>query len=462
MPPFNISEAYITPEMGGKDFMSYVLVIDTNKKPVNPCHPGEARALLDEGKAAVFRQMPFTIILKEESKDVIRPLRVKIDPGSKATGVALVDDKSGKVLQAIEIKHRSGTITQSMTSRRSIRHFRRSRNTRYRKPRFDNRTRQDGWLPPSVESRLANVMTLVRKLITFCPISDISIEIAKFDTQRMQNPEISGVEYQQGELAGYDVREYLLEKFRRTCVYCKVQNVPLEIDHIAPKSRGGSNRVSNLTISCRPCNQTKGNQTAAEFGHPKVQHLAQAPLKDAAAMNVMRYVLLDRLKVFHLPIETGTGAQTKHNRAQQNLEKEHWIDAACVGASTPKRLIIKDANPLLVKATGHGSRQMCRVNKHGFPRTGSKKGKKHLGFQTGDMVKAVVLTGKKKGRYCGKAAVRASGYFNITTDTGVVQGINHKHCKLIHRCDGYSYSYLPALPLRSKERSIRAATGGLK
>ncbi len=104
----------------------------------------------------------------------------------------------------------------------------------------------------------------------------LSLELVKFDTQLMQNAEISGVEYQQGELAGYEVREYLLEKFGRRCAYCRKTNVPLQIEHIVPKVRHGSNRVSNLTLACKACNDAKGKRTAAEFGHPEIQTQAQA------------------------------------------------------------------------------------------------------------------------------------------------------------------------------------------
>ncbi len=427
-----------------------VLVIDTNKKQLNPCRPAEARLLLNKGKAAVFRQYPFTIILKEESQEEVRPLRLKIDPGSKTTGIALVDDATGKVVYALEIQHRSTTISQAITSRRSIRRSRRNRKTRYRPARFNNRTRKEGWIAPSLESRIAHVETWTRRLIQFCPITAMSYEDVKFDTQLMRNPQISDVQYQQGELQGYEVREYLLEKFNRTCSYCQVKEVPLEIDHIVPKSRGGGNSISNLTLACTPCNQTKGNQTADEFGHPDVQKQANAPLRDAAAMNIIRSVLLKRLNAFGLPIETASGGRTKFNRTQQGFEKTHWIDAACVGASTPKKLHIKGIKPLYVKATGHGSRQMCRVDTYGFPRTGPKKGKKHYGFQTGDIVKAVVIEGKKKGTHMGKVAVRTNGFFNITHASGVVQGIKHTYCKLIHKSDGYSYSFLPVFSTHKK------------
>ena len=162
----------------------------------------------------------------------------------------------------------------------------------------------------------------------YAPIVALSVENVKFDTQKLQDPEITGVQYQQGELFGYEVREYLLEKFGRECVYCGASNVPLEIEHIVPKSRGGTNQVSNLAIACKKCNLKKGNKTAEEFGYPDVQKQAKKPLRDAAAVNAMRLELLRRLEVLSLPLETGSGAETKYNRIQQGHPKAHWIDAA--------------------------------------------------------------------------------------------------------------------------------------
>ncbi|HIC96633.1 TPA: HNH endonuclease, partial [Candidatus Bipolaricaulota bacterium] len=242
-----------------------VFVIDTNKQPLQPCHPARARQLLKKGKAAVYRRYPFSIILKYEVSDAeIQPLRLKIDPGSKTTGLAIVNNDTGDVVFAAELEHRGQQIKKSLDSRRALRRGRRSRKTRYRKPRFNNRTRPKGWLPPSLMSRIYNIETWIRRLRQLCPIVAISLELVKFDTQAMVNPEISGVEYQQGELFGYEVREYLFEKFGRKCAYCGAENIPLQVEHIVPKARGGSNRVSNLTIACKKCNQRKGNQTAEE------------------------------------------------------------------------------------------------------------------------------------------------------------------------------------------------------
>lgn len=428
--------------------MSKVFVLDTNKQPLNPIYPGRARMLLSQGKAAVFRRYPFTVILKDEvANPQIESLRVKIDPGAKTTGLALINDSTGEVVWVTELQHRGFQIRDALTSRRQLRRSRRNRKTRYRKPRFLNRTRLKGWLPPSVNSRVSNILTWVKRVSSLCQITAISQELVRFDTQQMEDSEISGVGYQQGTLAGYEIREFLLEKWKRTCAYCGVKDTPLEIEHINPRSKGGSNRVSNLCLACNPCNQKKGNQDIKDFlkGKPdlllRILSQAKRPLADTAAVNATRWNLYENLKKTGLPVEVGTGGRTKYNRTIRGLEKTHYWDAACVGASTPEQLITAGIKPLLIAAKGHGTHQQCRTDKFGFPVCYCSRTKFHKGFQTGDIVKAVVTSGKKIGTYLGRVATRATGSFNISTPDGLVQGISHKYCKHIHKKDGYSYAF---------------------
>lgn len=427
--------------------MSKVFVLDAEKRPLSPIHPAQARQLLRNGKAAVFCKFPFTIIVKEgRPESPVQQLRIKIDPGAKTTGIALVDDITGIVVFAAELQHRGFAIRESLTSRRQLRRSRRNRKTRYRQARFNNRKRPDGWLAPSLMSRVHNIETWVKKLIKLAPVTAISQELVRFDTQLMQNPNIQGKEYQQGTLAGYETREYLLEKFGRKCVYCDKQGLPLQIEHIHPRSKGGSNRISNLTLSCEKCNIKKGIKDIKDFLKKdptrlkRIESLAKKPLADTAAVNATRFKLLKVLKATGLAVETGSGGLTKFNRTQQELEKTHWIDAACVGTCTPEKLIIKGVKPLFIQAVGHGSRQSCRTDKHGFPSRHVPRNKIHFGFQTGDIVKAIVKTGKKVGTYIGKVAIRSSGSFNISTKNGLIQGISYKYCKHIHKKDGYSYA----------------------
>jgi 5-methylcytosine-specific restriction endonuclease McrA len=427
----------------------HVFVVDAERRPLSPCHPARARRLLTAGKAAVWRRYPFTLILHRAAPEAApASLRLKVDPGSRTTGLALVDDASGRVLWAAELQHRGQQVKARLDHRRACRRSRRQRHTRYRPARFANRRRPAGWLPPSLESRLVNVQTWVQRLRRLAPVGALSQELVRFDTQLLDNPEIAGVAYQQGELAGYEVREYLLQKFTRTCAYCQATGMPLQVEHVVPRARGGSDRVSNLTLACAPCNQDKGTQTAAEFGHPEVEAQARQPLKDAAAVNASRWALFGRLQATGLPLEVGTGGRTKWNRTRLGLPKTHWLDATCVGASTPTALHVAGIVPLVITAMGRHSRQMCRPDAFGLPRTAAKATSVVGGLRTGDLVRAVVPTPSvKAGTYVGRLAVRATGSCNLTTRAGVVQGIPIRCCRPLQRGDGYGYRQgEPALP----------------
>lgn len=423
-----------------------VLVLFADGTEAMPCHPARARQLLDADKAAVYRYQPFTIILTERESGETQDVNLQVDPGSQTTGLALIGHFEGgdRLIWAANLEHRGDQIKEALRKRKVVRKSRRSRKTRYRKPRFDNRARSDGWLPPSVQSRLDNVQEWGKRLNNRCPIIGIKCETTYFDTQKIQNSEISGTKYQQGTLKGYELREYLLKKFDHSCVYCGVTDVPLELDHVNPKSRGGSDRAGNLVISCVDCNQEKGNQPVEEFvdNEKKLKWIKQRQgesLKDAGVMNSIRWKVGEALEEIGLPVSYHSGGETKYNRTKQNYRKDHWIDAACVGE--PNVYISDIYRPLQIKAEGRGDRRMCRVDSNGFPRTSAKQHKRVDGFQTGDFVRAVV-PGKYKlgGIHVGKVTIRSSGSFGIKTESGFVDGINSKYCELLQRADGYSYS----------------------
>jgi hypothetical protein len=202
-----------------------------------------------------------------------------------------------------------------------------------------------------------------QKLSLLAPVTSIEVETTRFDTQKMANPKIKGVEYQQGTLAGYEVREYLLEKWQRTCAYCDKQDTALEIEHIVPKIKHGSNRVSNLTLACHACNQKKGSQDISDFVKDKkrlakIIKQAKIPLRDAAALSSIRFAIGTRLKELGMPISFWTGGRTKFNRCAQGYTKDHWLDAACVGEGGRRVYIPKSHSVLLIQAQGRGSRQM--------------------------------------------------------------------------------------------------------
>ncbi len=440
-----------------------VLVLDQHKQPLMPCQPARARQLLRDGKAAVYRRYPFTILLKDRAGGEVQPVSLKVDPGSKTTGIALVAhyQRGAVCILALHIEHRGHAIKESLDSRRAIRRSRRNRKTRYRKARFMNRAKPKGWLPPTLMSRVHNVETWTRRLVSWVPISRADVETVRFDTQLMENPDIQGVEYQRGSLMDWELREYLLARHQHQCAYCNglSKDPILEREHIHPRSLGGSNRLANQVISCRSCNHHKGNhlpevwmQKCSQKKDRLNQQRAtsmQAILKgrrpsmrDAAAVNATRYAT-GRVIKQHIPdTEFWSGGRTKKNRSDQGYRKDHWIDAACVGSSG-SQVTLETQRCLVVSAKGHGSRQQCSMNRYGFPRTTAKGPRSVQGFKTGDIVRAIVPKGRKQGTHTGRIAVRSSGSFNITCDGQRVQGISYRYCTRLHRQDGYGYYYEP-------------------
>lgn len=412
-----------------------------------PCHPARARELLKKGKAAVFRRCPFTIILKDREGGETQRVIIKIDPGSKQTGIAIVryGANGAQVIFAAEIAHRGWLIKKKLDSRRALRRNRRDRKTRYRQPRFSNRKRQKGWLAPSLMSRVHNIETWVNRFIRYVPITGLGMELVRFDMQKMQNAEISGIEYQQGELAGYELKEYLLEKWGRKCAYCDIENVPLEVEHIRSRSKGGSNRASNLTISCVSCNRKKNNMPIQDFLSNDPARLkrilagTKRPLKDTAMVNATRWKLFEVLKGLGLPLEVGSGGRTKFNRSQMGYPKDHWIDAACVGETDLGVDLDVDMQILKIKAMGHGSRQMATTDKYGFPKSHKARVKKPFGFMSGDICKAVITKGKWKGFVgVGRITVRASGSFDFAPHG---MSVSYKYLQTMHKNDGYKYEF---------------------
>lgn len=242
--------------------MQRVLVFSSKKQSLMPCNPARARALLREKKASVFKRYPFTIIMHNREAGDTQKTELKFDPGSKTTGVAInIHGENGiKTVWVANLSHRGHAISEAITSRSQQRRARRSRNLRYRKPRFSNRTKPKGWLAPSILSRVHNCETWAYKLIRAVPITDIVVETVRFDMQIMANKNISGIEYQRGTLLGFEIREYLLQRDRHTCVYCAgvSGDTILNVDHKHPRAKGGGNSVSNLVVSCRTCNEEKG------------------------------------------------------------------------------------------------------------------------------------------------------------------------------------------------------------
>ena len=468
--------------------MNKVFVLDKNKVPLMPCHPARARELLTKGRAAVYRTAPFTIILKDRTVEdsVLQPLELKLDPGAKTTGIAInawfktnPENKQATLIFGANLTHKAFQIKDALAKRAILRRSRRGRKCRYREKRFNNRkNKKEGWIAPSVQSIVNNIDTWIKKLIKLAPIKFISAEINKFDSQKLQNPFISGVQYQQGTLIGYQIRQYLLEQYDYTCIYCGAKNIPLEVDHVIPRTKSGSNRVSNLVISCKPCNLAKSNLDLNQFvKDPKKLAIIKAglkkPLRASAYVNIIRKKLVLLIESYGLPYLLGDGATTKFNRTKQGYLKDHFIDAACVNEGAGSNVYIKPGfKPLLIKAMGRGDHQVSHVDKYGFPTGEPARGKRFFDFTSGDIVQFTHTLTRRSFRI----NPRKTGTFNIIdlelrvilkfkdqklskqklnqlvtkiktmTKTQVKTlklpaSVNHKNLKLVQRNDGYKYSY---------------------
>lgn len=307
-----------------------VFVLSKEGKPLMPTTPRRARVFLKAKRACVVRREPFTIQLRFVTEAYVQKVVVGVDTGSKDVGIAATTN--GDVVFQAEV-HLRDDIGEKLVQRRQYRRSRRKRKTRCRPARWRNRRRSPGWLAPSIRSKAEATVKAVRFVSSILPVCRVKVEVGSFDTQKMQNPEISGLDYQQGQLEGYQVKEYLLRKWQHRCVYCGASEVPLQVEHIIPKARGGTDRPSNLAVACGPCNLRKGRQTAAEFGFPEVQAQARVPLKDAAHVSALKSRVIQDLQAIFGEgrVSIAYGYETKYKRIQVlDLPKSHANDAVAI------------------------------------------------------------------------------------------------------------------------------------
>ena len=420
-----------------------VFVIGKRKQPCNTISAAYARILLFTKQAVIHKRFPFTIRLRNDNavlKD--RNYTIKLDPGSRTTGVAITDNQDQVVMLA-EIEHRGHIIKRNLNSKRAIRHFRRQRKTRYREARFQNRTRPEGWLAPSIKSRADNVINFIKKYKKLINVNKVMIENVSFDTAQMSSDtKLWGSDYQQGPLYDTNLRDFIFSKTKGRCSYCGEKAE--EIDHIISRSNGGTNSTYNLTPACRSCNEKKSNLSLKEFGKLMNKDYSQLEPKklpkDAAIVQSARNYMVKEITRIVPDTTTYDAWLTKYNRDQLGLSKQHYYDALSVGEIPSKFNFLTD-KILQISAKGRGSRQMCRMDSYGFPRTSAKASKTVKGFQTGDIVKVVVPSGSKAGEYFGRVAVRSRGFFDIKTKSSLAKNIGYKFCCLLQRNDGYSYNY---------------------
>lgn len=302
-----------------------VYVLNICMAPLMPCKEAKARKLLKSGKAKIVKRNPFTIQLLFECENVTQDIVLGVDAGSKHIGLSATTDK--KELYAAEVELRDD-IVDLLSIRRENRRTRRNRKTRYRKPRFLNRVRSDGWIAPSVQNKVDTHLTVVRRLHEILPITRIIVEVAAFDIQKIKNPDIDGIEYQQGEQLGFwNVREYVFFRGGHTCQCCKGKSKDkiLNVHHIESRKTGG-NAPNNLITLCETCH--KGYHE----GQIKLPRNIKRGMsfRDAAFMGIMRWAFYNQLKKLYPNVSLTYGYLTKNARIRNGLPKTHCVDARCI------------------------------------------------------------------------------------------------------------------------------------
>ncbi|WP_269960191.1 RNA-guided endonuclease IscB [Streptomyces mutabilis] len=422
-----------------------VFVLSKEGHPLMPCHPARARELLGRSRAVVVRRIPFVIRLRDRTlaQSEACGVQLRIDPGSEGTGLVITDEKKEtdardtvrRGLFALELQHRGDQIRRRMQQRAGYRRRRRSANLRYRAPRSSNRTRKAAWLPPSVRHRVDTTFSWADRLCRFAPIGEIHVEHVAFDM------------HQRGRVRETSVRSRLKDLWNNACAYCDASETALNIEHVRPRSRGGSSRTSNLVVACVPCNQAKGSKAVEDFLAHRPHRLAailqqlERPLDDAAAMNALRPRLTEALGGLGKRVLTWSGRITERTRSSSSLAKTHTLDALAVGRPDHQdeaRIVRIPERLLVARATGRGSYARTTPDRFGFPRLRRPRARQHFGFVTGDLVLATVPVGRWAGTWTGRVSVRARGQHSVATPSGRIN-VSHAHLRVLQRGDGYTY-----------------------
>lgn len=316
-----------------------VYVLNKNGQPLMPTNRhGKVRRLLKINKAKVIKRCPFTIQLLYNTTNCIQNIILGVDAGSKHIGLSATT--KDKVLFEADVELRND-ITKLLEARRKFRHSRRNRKTRYRKRRFNNRvsSKHKGWLAPSIEHKIQTHFAMVEKVHKMLPITKIVAETASFDMQLLKaqlegEPIPKGMDYQKGELTGWNIREYIFYRDNYTCQWCKGKSKDLILvtHHHAYWKGDHTNKPSSLITLCNTCNDSKYHKKEANrlWGwEPKITN----SYKHAAFMNVMRWVFYNRLKEIYANVSMTYGYITKNTRIKNNLPKTHYLDARCISGN---------------------------------------------------------------------------------------------------------------------------------
>lgn len=403
-----------------------VYVLNENGQPLMPTeNHAKVRVLLKQGKAKVVNNCPFTIQLLYSSTNYTQYVTLGDDAGSKHIGLsATTDDRE---LYAADVELRND-IVKLLATRRASRRSRRNRKTRYRKPRFNNRRRDKGWLAPSIKEKIGTHLKVVDDTCKLLPVSKIIVETASFDIQKIKNPDVKGTDYQQGEQLGFwNVREYVLFRDGHKCQCCKGKSKDkiLNVHHIESRQTGG-NAPNNLITLCETCH------TGYHKGIVKLPAKIKRGMKfkDAAFMGIMRWAFYGELKKRYPDVSLTYGYITKNTRIKNGLPKEHYVDARCISGHPLAKPL---GTVFYIKKVRCHNRQIYKfkILKKGVRKRNQAEYEVY-GFRLYDKV-------LWKGRTCFVFSRKSTGYITLRLldGTRVKESASYKKIKLLRMRSGY-------------------------
>ena len=403
-----------------------VYVLSKTGQPLMPTeNHAKVRILLKQGKAKVVNRCPFTIQLLYSSTNYTQKVTLGVDSGSKHIGLSATTKDKGLFESDVELRN---DIVDLLSTRRELRRSRRNRKLRHRKPRFNNRRRNDGWLAPSVKQKVDSHITMIAKVHKILPISNIVVEVASFDIQKIKDPTISGMDYQQGEQLGFwNVREYVLFRDGHKCQCCKGKSKDkiLNVHHIESRKTGGD-APNNLITLCETCHTGYHKGTVKL---PKTIHRGMS-FKDATFMGIMRWALFEKLKAIYSDVKLTYGYITKNTRIKNGLPKDHYIDARCISGNPNA---VSNGNVYYYKKVRCHNRQ---IHKTSFIKGGYRKRNQApyevKGFRLYDQV-------LWKGQKCFIFGRRATGRMDLRLldGTHVNASVGYKNLKLLKMRSSY-------------------------
>ena len=427
----NIGEEYRTSERM-VDAM-FVYILNCHGQPLMPCQPRKARLLLKGGKAKVVRMVPFTLQLLYGSSGYKQEVSLGVDAGTRHMGVSATTQK--KVLFEAEVKPRVD-IQELLATRHQFRRARRNRRTRYRKARFLNRRKPEGWLAPSVQHKVACHLKTIRLVHKILPVGGTTIEVAQFDIQKIRHPGIEGKQYQQGPQQGFwNAREYVLFRDAHLCQWCHGQSKDpiLNVHHIASRKTGGDS-PDNLIALCETCHDLI-HRTHQEH---KIE-CKSGSLGDAIQMGIMRWRIYEQAKAMFPHVSLTYGYLTKQTRISHHLEKSHPTDARCISGHPEAR---SDGLWYLARWVRRTNRQLHKATiRKGGKRQRHTAPKYVYGSRLFDCV-------KYQGKVCFVFGRRSTGYFDLRTLDGarIHASASFKRLTMVQRASAFLVERRAAFP----------------